>query len=325
MVYPTQIDRTYVNPDGNLAASGYYRSSVTQELANMMPPWMRLRQDPQSVGQQFLSVPSVQLNRLETDLNDAMRSKFITTARLDDVDVLYRAKLLSDIDLTDVSASGVRCIAAPSGCSASGVSQIYIKEIDNLEEFYYNVLPTRVELLSSGVYVASIDGVSWNTKPSGIYDTEEKHVDVWGTTHDISWCYANGNIMKQDVETMEDYESYTSTVTGAITDMAFYKGILWGLSTSGATSYLTLMSTKTQEPNNTALDTLAEFELTDAFTAQPSGILIGDDGRMWVCDTNKVDVFEVAPRYDYFILDEDNRYVYLREDYRDSGVFMSNT
>jgi hypothetical protein len=131
--------------------------------------------------------------------------------------------------------------------------------------------------------------------------------------------------MKQDVETMEDYESYTSTVTGAITDMAFYKGILWGLSTSGATSYLTLMSTKTQEPNNTALDTLAEFELTDAFTAQPSGILIGDDGRMWVCDTNKVDVFEVAPRYDYFILDEDNRYVYLREDYRDSGVFMSNT
>ena len=325
MSYPIQIARTYVNPDGNLAASGYYRSSTNQQLANMFPDWMHLRQNPNSIGQQFLSPFSVTLKRLENKLNESMKNQFLTTANLDEVDVLYRARVLSNVDLTDASASGVRCIAAPSGCSPSGVSQIYLKEVTNLEEFYYNVLPTRVEVMSSGAYSATVDGVAWNSKPSGIYDTEEKHVDVWGKAHDIAWCYSAGRIRKQDVETMEDYESYTSPASGVITDMEYYRGMLWGLSTLGAASYLTLISTKTQMPRESNLDVMAEFNLTSAFNAQPSGIRIDDAGRFWVCDTQKVDMFEIAPRYDYFILDKDNRYVYLKEDYSASGVFISNT
>jgi hypothetical protein len=78
-------------------------------------------------------------------------------------------------------------------------------------------------------------------------------------------------------------------------------------------------------PNELSMDVMAEFELTSAFKAQPSGIKIDDAGAFWVCDTNKVDMFEIAPRYDYFILDKDNRYVYLKEDYTNSGVFISNT
>jgi len=325
MSYPQQISRTYVNPEGNLAASGYYRSSTNQQLANMFPDWMHLRQNPNSVGQQFLSPFSVNLKRLENKLNESMKNQFITTANLDEVDILYRSRIPSNVDLTDASASGVRCIAAPSGCSPSGVDQIYMTEISSLEEFYYNVLPTRVEVLSSGDYSATVDGVAWNAKPSGVYDAEEKHVDVWGKTHDISWCYSDGRIRKQDVETMEDYESYASPASGVITDMEFYRGMLCSLSTLGSRSYLTFISTKTQMPNEADMDVMAEFDITSAFNAQPSGIKIDDAGCFWVCDTNKVDMFEIAPRYDYFILDKDNRYVYLKEDYTDSGVFVSNT
>lgn len=325
MNYPVQCARTYANPGGNLAASGYYRSSITQETANMMPPWMHLRQNPRSIGQQFLSVPGVHLKRLENDLNDVMRNEFLDTARVDEVDVLYRVNLPSNVNLMDMDASGVRCIAAPSGCSPSGISQIWVAEISDLKEFYYEVLPTRIEVMSSGDYVSSVDSVSWNTKPSGILDSEEKWVDVWGTTHDISWCFSDGFMRKQDTETMEDYEIYTQPGTGVLTDMAFYRGLLWCVSSSGSDYYLTLASTKTQVPNETALDTLAIYTISDGFDIAPSGIIIKEDGSLAICDTNRTRIVSVSPRYDYFILDKDNRYVYFKEDYRSSGVFISNT
>ena len=326
MDYPIQVERIYANPGGNLAASGYYRSSMTQEIANMMPPWMHMRDNPRSIGQQFISPAAMEIKRLETTLNDLMRSKFITTARLDEIDVLYRAKMPSNLDLTDATASGVRCIAAPSGCSPSGVSQIWVKEMDNLQEFYYDVLPTNLEVHASGDFVSSFDDIYWRSKPSGIKDLEENQVDVWGTKHDITWCYLDNTFRKQDADTMEDYEVYSSyPVNGIITDMDFSRGILWCIEVDGSNYYCNLFSAKTQIPNKTTLDILARFDLTLAFDIQPSGIIVDKEGYLRICDTNKTRVFEVIPRYHYFIADEDNRYIYFREDYRNSGVFISNT
>jgi len=329
MSYPTQCPRTYSNPGGNLAASGYYRSSMTQEVANMMPPWMHMRENNRSIGQQFISPAALHLKRLENSLNESIKSKFLTTASLDEIDVLYRVKVPSNVDLTDVSASGVRCVAAPSGCSPSGVSQIWVSEIDNLEEFYYNVLPTRIEVTSSGSYTSTVDGVGWHVKPSGILDTEEKQIDYWNDHHEITWCYTDdspvGHLRKQDRDSMEDYEIYERPGTGSITDMDFYRGTLWSINKHVGSYYLTVASAKTQMPNSQSLDTLAIFNITDAFSLEPSGILAADDGKFWICDTNKTRIFEINPRYDYFILDKDNRYIYFREDYRDSGVFVSNT
>lgn len=330
MNYPYQCPRTYENPQGNLAASGYYRSSMTQELVNMMPSWMHLRSNPRSMGQQFISPMALELKSLENKLNDCMRNKFITTARIDEPDVLYRIKIPNNIDLTDASASGVRCVTAPSGCSPSGVSQIWVKEVNKLEEFYYHVIPTRIEVFSSGDYISSVDSVSWHTQPSGIIDSEEKHVDVWGTKHDITWCYNNdsptGRVRKQDSETLEDYEVYNQPpAAGLVTDMDFYRGMLWCLSTNGSSYYITLLSTKTQLPQNTTLDIMAIYNLTTGFDLQPSGILVDDAGVIKVRDTNRTRTYTLYPRYDYFIMDKDNRYIYFKEDYRYPGVFVSNT
>ena len=325
MSYPIQNERVFVNPSGNVAASGYYRSSLTQETANMMPPWMQMRQNQLSVGQQFLSTPAEKMKRLENNLNREFANKFLQTAYINEPDVLYRVKIPGNLDLLDTTKDPITCLVAPSGCSPSGVSSIQLKEINELGAFYYDVLPTRVEVESSGAYNTTIDGFLWNVKPSGILDKEESYVDVWNTKHDISWAYADGKFRKQDVETMEDYETYSISGSGTPVDMWYNRGILWWIGHAGAEYFLNLSSTKTKIPTACVLDLLVVVDITSGFSGhEPSGIIIDKADGVWVCDTEKKRLFEVYPRYDYFITDKQNGYIYFREDYRDSGVFISN-
>jgi len=327
MSYPIQVPRTYVNPNGNVIASGIYRSYITQDLANDFPAWMHLRQNPRSVGQQLISSVAVHLEKAEIDLEYNLKSKFLNTSPVDEVDVLYKINVPNSISLLDASASGVRCIAAPPGCSPSGVSQIYVQESSSLEDFYYNNIPTGLEVRSAIPYSSTIDGISWNTKPSGIVDMESKLFDVWKIKHDIAWCYADGFIRKQDLETMEDYEMYMWDSPGALADMYFYKGMLWCIGSEASGCYLTIESTKTQQPPLNTLDKMATFNLTDAIENPTSidKIIVGLDGTVWLADSSKTFAYEVKPRYDYFTMDKINRNIYFREDYRDSGVFVSNT
>jgi len=320
MTYPVQCPRVYVNPEGMVSASGYYRASTTQEIANMLPPWMHLRENPNSIGQQFISGTSVHLKRLETTLNDCMKNKFLETAVVDDIDILYRAKLPSNVNILDASASGIRCIAAPSGCSPSGINQIYLDEVSDLQTFYYNVVPTRIEVDSP----ASVS-MGWNITPSGIYDSEEKHVDVWGKKHDIMWCYSGGMIRKQDSETMEDYEVYPENRYGTIVDMDFYNGNLWCLTNNGSTNYVTILSSKTCVSNKASLDLIASFDITSSISGNPTKMIVEDGSNVYIKGPAGDTTYSAHPRYDYFLLDKDNRYVYMKEDYTDSGVFISNT
>jgi hypothetical protein len=326
MNYPIQVARTYVNPYGNIAASGLYRSYLTQDLANDFPEWMHLRQNPRSVGQQFIAATAIHMEGIERDLEYNVKSKFLNTAPVDEIDILYRTRVPTNLNLLDASASGVRCVAAPSGCSPSGVSQIWVQDVTSLEDFYYNTVPTRLEVTSSGDFSSTIDGAAWNTSPSGILDKGQKKFDVWKNRHDLSWCYADGGFRKQDTETLEDYEVYALNVGyGTPLDMCFKDGYLWWIGKTGSNYYLNLTSTKTQEPIASTLDMVASFNITGEFDGlEPSGILMDQQRILRVCDTQKRRVFELNPRYDYFTLDKVNRYVYFREDYRNSGVFISN-
>jgi hypothetical protein len=293
---------------------------------NMMPSWMHMRDNPNSIGQQFISTATVTMKRLENKLNREFANKFLETAYMSEPDIFYRVKMPGNLNMLDTTMAPITCLAAPSGYEVSGTDQIELTEVGSLEEFYYNLLPTRVEAISSGVYATTVDSLSWNTKPSGILDTEEKLVDVWNTKHDISWCYSDGYFRKQDTETMEDYETYSLNGSGVPIDMWYNSGILWWVGKGTGEYFLNLTSTKTQMPVETTLDLLTVIDITDAFLySEPSGIIVDKDGSLWIADTNKTSVFEVCPRYDYFIVDKQNRYIYLKEDYTDSGVFISNT
>ena len=328
MSLPNTHNSTYVNPNGNLAASGAYRSHLTQKVVNMMPPWMHMRDNPNSVGQNFLNPLSVHLENIEKDMAKTIKEKFILTAPENEIDVLYRMKLPSNIDLTNASASGVRCLTAPSGIHPSGVSDhIRPNEIGDLEEFYYYVLPTRMEVFSSGDYTTSIEGRNWYTKPSGVTDGFQKKVDIWKKEHNLTWCYTNNTIRKQDSETFEDYEIYNITASGTPIGMDWYENMLWWVGKGSVSDYyLNLTSTRTQMPVNASLDTMAIFNITSSFDGfEPSGVIVGKDGTVYVSDTMKSRVYTMRPKYDYFIVDKENRYVYFREDYSDPGVFISNT
>jgi hypothetical protein len=332
MPYPIQCERTYVNPQGNVLASGYYRSYLTQKLANMFPAWMHLRQNPRSYGQQFLGATSVNMDKIERDIEYNIKSRFLQTAPIDEVDVLYRVKVPYSVDLTDASASGIRCVTAPSGYPLGGPNQIWVNEVTRLEDFYYNTLPTRLLVDEPDAYSSSIDGYSFNVSPSGILDKEAKRYDVWKNMHRVTWCYSDGKLRKQDSETMEDYEVYGQPGEGIITDLWYSHGLLWCLNVAASGAgreendyYLNIVSTKTQEPPASGLDLLETFELSDAFSLVPSGILLDREGKIWICDQNKTSIYRVDPKYDYFILDKKNRYIYTKEDYSNPGLFISNT
>ena len=327
MNYPLQVPRTYVNPQGNTIASGVYRSYLTQDMANDFPSWMWLRQNPNSVGQQFLASESILFEDLQNALEYNIRSKFLLTCPLDEIDILYRVKVPGTINLTNASASGIRCIAAPSGYALGGSNQIQVQEAILLEDFYYNVLPTRLEVGASGAYAPSINGTSWNTIPSGIPDRQSKLYDQWKTKHDLTWCYSNGYIHKQDAKSLEDYELYSWTDSGTIVDMWYDNGMIWLLGQYSSGCYLSLVSSKTQMPQLNKLDYLAKFDLGGVL---PSGetfgnIMVDSSGFMWAADSTKKFYYPIMPRYDYFTLDQKTRYIYFREDYSNSGVFISNT
>lgn len=355
--FPIQCDRIYANSGGNLSASGFYRSHVTQELANMFPRWMHIRTNPRSRGQQFFSPLAIQLNELENKMDDSFKSKFITTAPVDEIDVIYRTKLPSNVDITDSAASGVRCIASPSGFSPSGVGQLWLEEITDLEAFYYHTLPTRLEVISSGDYANQVGNIAFKVTPTGVLDLSQKYVDDFKVEHDLTWAYADEYFRKQDRETMENYETYPVAETGmsdynslsALGKIAwlvarsiksitrgygvpigiyFYDDLLWWIGKETVTQvryYLNIINPKTQIPAATTLDLLATFDITSSFDGlEPSGIIIDEERTIWILDTARTRVFGLEPRYDYFTLDKDNRYVYFREDYRNSGVFISN-
>jgi hypothetical protein len=125
---------------------------------------------------------------------------------------------------------------------------------------------------------------------------------------------------------MEDYETYSINGSGIPVDMQFYNGMLWWIGKAGSRYYMNLSNAKTYTPKEATLDLLTVIDITDGFSGlEPSGVIIDKSGDMWICDTGKTTTFGVKPRRDYFIVDADNGYIYFKEDYSYSGVFVSNT
>lgn len=336
MSYPIYNDCFYINPSGNIAASGYYVSHITQELANMFPYWTEIRSNSDSVGQQFMSPMARIFHDIEGKLSTSLNEKFISLAPVDEIDILYRMKIPSTISYLNNPA--IECWTAPSGATPSGypfpepvggmVNAIQVKEIVDLEDFYYDVLPTRTKTTMAVAYsdaVAETLGVNFPEVPSGVLDLRNKYVDQWKHEHNISWAHANEatarTFLKQDTMTMETYTSYSAGASGYAKGFTIYKDKIWWVASDNAGKYYLTISNLHPSPANTYLDTLAICDISNLPTA-PSGVDVDEEGNIWILDSTRKYLYAVDLMYDYFLVDKDNRYIYFLEDYSDPGVFV---
>ena len=344
MAYPEYYEIEYTNPSGNVAASGYFKSYVTQEMANAYPVWDAIRQDPNSVGQQYLSAFARIADRLRNDIRGALREKFIDLAPVDEIDVLTRMKIPSTISFLE--NPDVECWTAPSGVTPSGypfpsgatanpdtVNAIQLEEVSDLERFYYHVLPTRLKAYGSESYsderAASI-GVAFPVKASGVFDTTGKHIDVWKRQHDLAWSHEDGlttEFLKQDAITHETYETIKSGASGYPKGFCFYRNKLYWIGYSpNPSGYFLNVSNPRPAPAGEYLDSLCVFDISNLVPngIPPSGIDVDEEGHIWILDENRENLYSLDFFYDYFLVDKENRYIYFREDYSDPGVFVKS-
>ena len=339
--YPQYFERTYVNPSGNPAASGYYMSYITQEIANKYPMWHAIRDNNESVGQQFISPFARILHSLDRSMSEDLNENFISLAPVDEIDVLYRMSVPSTISF--LNNPNIQCWTAPSGCTPSGYpfpepsgsnpdtyNQIQVGEVTDLEEFYYYLIPTRIKSFNEEPFTdARVEdiGVTFPVKPSGIADPIQKYVDRAKKEHDLIWAHDDGTtvryLYRQDDESLESYETYNVGASGYIKGFTLYRDYLWWIGFIPPSSYFLNLSNPNPVPGSEYIDQIASYDITDLTSGSPpSGIAVDQEGTLWIADEDRQRLYGVTPMYDYFLVDKENRFIYFREDYSDPGVFV---
>ncbi len=84
-----------------VAGSGIYAlfvnefaySRFTEYMAALLPSWMAIRKDRQSIGQQFLNHFGLEFEEIQDYLDYCLDNLFITTADVDQIDAVYKAPL----------------------------------------------------------------------------------------------------------------------------------------------------------------------------------------------------------------------------------------
>lgn len=134
----------------------------TQELVNLFPEWTQIRSDDQSVGAQFFNALASPLDRMDQQLAAMEKNAFLTTANIDDIDVIATVQLPQNYtfaqDSTDPLApvpiaptvSGL-VITSPT---ISGWHTVTLTNTNELQDFWYNSLPNR---LTAGLTVTGVD------------------------------------------------------------------------------------------------------------------------------------------------------------------------
>lgn len=175
----------YLTPTGFPEIGSYY-AHQTQRMANLLPAWNKIRLDPSgSYGQQFLNAGAgVSYFGLEQKIDRALDNQFISTAHLDEIDHLYKVTVPPTIDFNSPDVSGVRVFTSASGYPIDHhLYGIEVGEVTNLEDFYHTRPPTRIQLVASGNYDASL-GLSFSNVQD---DPWQKHIESSKREHDIKW------------------------------------------------------------------------------------------------------------------------------------------
>jgi hypothetical protein len=74
-------------------------SKFTEQMQAMLPQWMKMAKDPNSVGAQFLNVFGVEFEEVRRYLDSILNNQYIDTADIGQIDIIYKVPLALPIVL----------------------------------------------------------------------------------------------------------------------------------------------------------------------------------------------------------------------------------
>lgn len=103
-------------------------NQFTKNMQSMMPRWMKMAKDPNSVGAQFLDVFGLEFEDVEKYLDFAIGNQYINTASLGQIDIVYKVPLALPIVLDMVELDTVVVNV--------GEDALHCQVCDTLRKFY---------------------------------------------------------------------------------------------------------------------------------------------------------------------------------------------
>ena len=179
------------------------KSYLTKELANTFPAWSRTRNDEQSVGYQILNSIALPMEKMEKALVRMQANQYVTTANIDEIDIIYRVVLPSDFEFdTDTTDPAEIAYITPtvSGLVDDEWVDVTLASNNNVESFWYNCIPNRVTLddTVSGVDHNLINQASEEFPASGEWNHHLSGGVLWAeTTSGIQYLqFESGKLLR---------------------------------------------------------------------------------------------------------------------------------
>jgi hypothetical protein len=159
------------------------KSNIVQELANIYPSWSKVRTDEQSVGQQVLNPIAVSMERMEKQIRIMRDNQYITTANLDDIDLVFKVQLDADFAFDQDNTDPLfACSLVPevSGLLEGTWYSVEQAEFNDIESFWYNSIPNRLSIETSGI--ADFELTSLEAQETPVTGEWQHHLDggkIW--------------------------------------------------------------------------------------------------------------------------------------------------
>lgn len=109
-------------------------SRFTEQMRAMLPQWMKMAKDPDSVGAQFLNVFGMEFEDVQTYLDWIVNNHFIGTASIDQIDITYKVPLALPVvsDVVEIqNVFGMRKDAV-----ISETNRVHFTVVNSLRDFY---------------------------------------------------------------------------------------------------------------------------------------------------------------------------------------------
>lgn len=124
-------------------------SYVTQKLANYMPSWTKARNDRHSLFQQLIGPIGTELDDITQKARLSLKGKFIGTASLNEIDVIYETRLGANFEVQyDTSDFRLPKLISPTITVVPNYGdtpvEIDVVEGNSIENFWYKAIPNRL-------------------------------------------------------------------------------------------------------------------------------------------------------------------------------------